>query len=250
MTPGLLVTLIIQVNTTVATNPITKTTFIDGAKMIDISNDTHNARLIWITPDSEKLIGKIARVSNPANEDNPDSTGLLKYLIKHRHWSPFEMASMCVEINTTRAIAAQILRHRSFSFQEFSQRYAPVTKLHVPELRRQDKTNRQNSTPDLDWDIVEQYQHNIECLYEVSQSMYLNMLDDGVAKECARAVLPMNTGTRMYMSGTIRSWMHYVDLRTSNGTQLEHMLIANEVLDILQKELPTISAAMWPDADA
>ena len=232
---------------TAATDRITNTICIDGVKMVDISSDIHNANLIWITPDSEKLIGKIARVSNPANEDNPDSKGLLKYLIKHRHWSPFEMASMCVEINTTRAIAAQILRHRSFSFQEFSQRYAPVTRLHMPDLRRQDTKNRQNSTPDLPEDLIQHYQTNIEVLYECAQSLYLNMLDDGVAKECARAVLPMNTGTRMYMSGTIRSWLHYVDLRTANGTQLEHMLIAEEVLGILQSKLPTIAAAMWPE---
>ena len=205
----------------------------------------HNAKLIWITPDAEKLVGKIARVSNPANEDNPDVSKLLKYLIKHKHWSPFEMASMCVEIKTTRAIAAQILRHRSFSFQEFSQRYAPASEIEMPLLRRQDDKNRQNSIDDLPTQTVEYYEKQIDDLYTTSLTLYESMIHSGVAKECARAVLPMNTVSRIYMSGTLRSWLHYVDLRGDNGTQLEHQSIARAIGEILDTEVPTIARAMW-----
>ena len=208
----------------------------------------HNAKLIWITPNAEQLIGKIARVSNPKNEDNPDSTKLLKYLIKHKHWSPFEMASMCVEIHTTRAISPQILRHRSFSFQEFSQRYAIPTDTFatvLPDLRRQDDTNRQNSIDDLPSETLEYYQDKIDEHFRESVNLYESLLHSGVAKECARSVLPINTVTRLYMSGTIRSWLHYVDLRGDNGTQKEHMAIARSVGEILDAELPNISRAMW-----
>ena len=208
----------------------------------------HSAKLIWITPDSEKLIGKIARVSNPANEDNPDATKLLKYLIKHKHWSPFECASMCVEIHTTRAISPQILRHRSFSFQEFSQRYAIPTDTFatvLPDLRRQDNKNRQNSIDDLPSETLEYYQGKIDEHFRESVNLYESLLHSGVAKECARSVLPINTVTRLYMSGTIRSWLHYVDLRGDNGTQKEHMSIARSVGEILDTELPNISRAMW-----
>ena len=205
----------------------------------------HDAKLVWITPDAEKLIGKIARVSNPDNEDNPEVTKLLKYLIKHKHWSPFEMASMCVEIKTTRAIAPQILRHRSFSFQEFSQRYAPAMDLELPTLRRQDTKNRQNSIDDLDPEMTELYERKIEEHFNSAQDLYEQLLDRGVAKECARAVLPLNTGTRLYMSGTIRSWLHYCDLRAWHGTQWEHTQIALNCMDILKEQVPTIAAAMW-----
>ena len=205
----------------------------------------HNAKLIWITPDAEKLVGKIARVSNPANEDNPDVSKLLKYLIKHKHWSPFEMASMCVEIKTTRAIAAQILRHRSFSFQEFSQRYAPASEIEMPLLRRQDEKNRQNSIDDLPAQTIEYYEKQIDDLYTTSMTLYESMIHSGVAKECARAVLPMNTVSRIYMSGTLRSWLHYIDLRGDNGTQLEHQSIARAIGEILDTEVPTIARAMW-----
>lgn len=205
----------------------------------------NSAKLIWITPDAEKLIGKIARVSNPANEDNPDVERLLKYLIKHKHWSPFEMASMCVEIETTRAIGAQILRHRSFSFQEFSQRYAVATETTVPQIRKQDESNRQNSTDDIAQATSEYYTQRIEDHFKNSMELYESMLHAGVAKECARAVLPLNTNTRMYMSGTIRSWLHYIDLRGDNGTQREHMSIARSIGNILADELPTIARAMW-----
>ena len=205
----------------------------------------HNAKLIWITPDAEKLVGKIARVSNPANEDNPDVSKLLKYLIKHKHWSPFEMASMCVEIKTTRAIAAQILRHRSFSFQEFSLRYAPATEIETPLLRRQDDKNRQNSIDDLPAQTIEYYESQIDDLYKSSMELYESMIHSGVAKECARAVLPLNTVSRIYMSGTLRSWLHYIDLRGDNGTQLEHQSIARAIGEILDTECPTIARAMW-----
>lgn len=208
----------------------------------------HSAKLIWVTPDAEKLIGKIARVSNPSNENNPDSTKLLKYLIKHKHWSPFEMASMCVEIHTTRAISPQILRHRSFSFQEFSQRYAIPTDTFAtvqPDLRRQDTSNRQNSIDDLPQETLEYYKNRIDELFRESVSLYESLLHSDVAKECARSVLPLNTVTRLYMSGTIRSWLHYVALRADNGTQKEHMQIAKSVGKILDEELPNISRAMW-----
>ena len=207
----------------------------------------HDAKLIWITPDAEKLIGKIARVSNPANEDNPDVVGLLKYLIRHKHWSPFEMASMCLEIQTTRAIAPQILRHRSFSFQEFSQRYAVAMDLELPHLRRQDVKNRQNSIDDLDSETTEFIEDRIGKHFRESEELYHYMLDKGVAKECARSVLPLNTTTRLYMSGTIRSWLHYIDLRSWHGTQWEHTQIALNALQIIKEQLPTIADAMWPN---
>ena len=206
----------------------------------------HNAKLVWITPDAEKLIGKIARVSNPKNEDNPNVEGLLKYLIKHKHWSPFEMASMCVEIETTRAISPQILRHRSFSFQEFSQRYAVAMELELPKLRRQDKTNRQNSIDDLSPAVQDLLQNQISDLFDESKFLYRKLLEHGVAKECARSVLPLNTTTRLYMSGTIRSWLHYCDLRAWHGTQWEHTKIALQCMQLLKDNVPLIANAMWP----
>jgi len=208
----------------------------------------HSAKLVWITPNAEALIGKIARVSNPSNEDNPEVEKLIKYLIKHKHWSPFEMASMCVQIDTTRAISPQILRHRSFTFQEFSQRYAIPTDTFatvLPELRRQDFDNRQNSIDDLEGETQEYYQQRIDDHFRESVRLYESLLHSGVAKECARSVLPINTVTKLYMSGTIRSWLHYVALRGDNGTQKEHMSIARSVGEILDTELPQISRAMW-----
>ena len=208
----------------------------------------HNAKLIWITPDAEALLGKIARVSNPKNENNPSVEKLLKYLIKHKHWSPFEMVSMCVEIHTTRAIAPQILRHRSFSFQEFSQRYAIPTDTFatvLPELRRQDTKNRQNSIDDLCSETREYYKQRIDDHFRESVNLYESLLHSGIAKECARSVLPLNTVTRLYMSGTVRSWLHYCDLRCANGTQEEHRQIADSVKNILTEQLPTIAHAMW-----
>ena len=205
----------------------------------------HTAKLIWITPDAEKLIGKIARVSNPANEDNPNVEGLIRYLIKHRHWSPFEMASMCVEIETTRAISPQILRHRSFSFQEFSQRYSQVQELTVPKLRSQDFKNRQNSRDDLPLETQQLWEEMIDNHNQQALALYEGLLEAGVAKECARDVLPTNAKTRLYMSGTIRSWLHYIDLRGANGTQAEHRQIALQVGEIIDTELPTVARAMW-----
>ena len=209
----------------------------------------HSAKLDWITPNAEKLIARIARVSNPKNENNDETAErLLKYCIKHKHWSVFEMASMCVEIHTTRAIAPQILRHRSFSFQEFSQRYAIPTDTFatvLPDLRRQDTKNRQNSIDDLPTETVEYYEQRMDDHFREAVTLYESLLHSGVAKECARAVLPLNTVTRLYMSGTIRSWLHYVDLRGDNGTQREHMQIARAVGEILATELPTVARAMW-----
>ena len=210
----------------------------------------HNAQLIWVTPDAESLIGKIARVSNPKNEDNPEVKNLLKYLIKHKHWSPFEMVSMCCEIHTTRAISPQVLRHRSFSFQEFSQRYAIPTDTFatvIPDLRRQDTANRQNSIDDLETERIEYYNKRIDDHFRQAVNLYESLLHSGVAKECARSVLPINTVTRLYMSGTIRSWLHYCDLRCGNGTQAEHRLIAESIKGILKEQLPVVSRAMWDD---
>ena len=205
----------------------------------------HTAELVWITPNAEALIAKIARVSNPNNENNPKYEKLIRYLIEHKHWSPFEMASMCVEIKTTRAIAAQILRHRSFSFQEFSQRYSEAIDAHVPQLRRQDKKNRQNSIDDLDVGLKMDFQERIDNLYDDSFDLYNDMIAHGVAKECARSVLPLNTETRLYMSGTIRSWLHYVDLRADDDTQLEHRAIASGIGEILASEVRSVARAMW-----
>jgi thymidylate synthase (FAD) len=208
----------------------------------------HSAKLVWITPNAESLVGKIARVSNPNNEDNPEVERLIKYLIKHKHWSPFEMASMCVQIDTTRAISPQILRHRSFTFQEFSQRYAIPTDTFatvLPKLRRQDYDNRQNSIDDLETETQEYYKQRIDDHFREAVRLYESLLHSGVARECARSVLPINTVTKLYMAGTIRSWLHYVDLRGDNGTQAEHMSIAESVRDILQNEVPTIARAMW-----
>ena len=208
----------------------------------------HSAKLVWITPNAESLVGKIARVSNPNNEDNPEVEKLIKYLIKHKHWSPFEMASMCVQIDTTRAISPQILRHRSFTFQEFSQRYAIPTDTFatvLPDLRRQDHDNRQNSIDDLENETQQYYEQRIDDHFREAVRLYESLLHSGVARECARCVLPINTVTRLYMSGTIRSWLHYVDLRGDNGTQAEHMKIARSVGEILDTEVPIIARAMW-----
>ena len=207
----------------------------------------HTVKLVSITPDAQGLIAYCARVSNPANQNNTETAPrLLRYLIKHRHWSPFEMANMVVEIKTTRAIAAQILRHRSFSFQEFSQRYAAVQSIPQPPLlRRQDVDNRQNSIDDIP--LAEQYgwQDQIEEHYASSYALYDSLLDAGIAKECAREVLPLGSETTLYMNGTIRSWLHYVDLRSGPETQLEHRSVALGVKDLLKKELPDVYEAMW-----
>ena len=203
--------------------------------------------LISVTPDAEKHIAYVARVSNPKNQDNENFAGLLKYCIKHGHWSIFEQAFMTLEIETTRGIAAQILRHRSFTYQEFSQRYADsnlLGEVELPELRRQDTKNRQNSTDDLDPEVVEKLNKQMNTLFSSAFSLYNQMLEKGVAKECARFVLPLATPTRIYMSGSVRSWIHYIDLRSAHGTQKEHMDIANEAKSIFVEQFPSIAEAM------
>ena len=204
--------------------------------------------LITVTPDAEKHIAYCARVSNPNNQNNESIAGLLKYCIKHQHWSIFEQAFMTLEIETTRGLAAQILRHRSFTYQEFSQRYAESTALgdiELPELRRQDDKNRQNSIDDLDPKVVDKLNRQMNTLFTSAYSLYNQMLEEGVAKECARFVLPLATPTRLYMSGTVRSWLHYIELRSGHGTQKEHKEIANECKSIFSEQFPTIAAAMW-----
>ena len=204
-------------------------------------------KLVSITPDAEQMMAYIARVSNPANQENEKYAGLLKYCIKHNHWSVFEQSSMTVEIETTRAIAAQILRHRSFTFQEFSQRYADTKLLEavvLPELRRQDSKNRQNSIDDLDPEVVDKLNKQMKTLFSSSSALYNQMLECGVAKECARMVLPLCTPTRIYMTGSCRSWIHYINLRTGHGTQKEHMEIAQECKNIFSKEYPVVSSAL------
>ena len=205
------------------------------------------ARLISITPDAEKTMAYIARVSNPANQENDNYSGLLKYCIKHNHWSVFEQSTMTVEIETTRAIAAQILRHRSFTYQEFSQRYADAKLLEtieLPELRRQDNKNRQNSIDDLDPKIVDKLNAQMNTLFSSAFSLYNQMLEEGVAKECARMVLPLCTPTRIYMTGSCRSWIHYIDLRSANGTQKEHQDIALECKEIFTQVFPDVAEAL------
>jgi|TARA_B100000035_G_scaffold26703_1_gene20865 thymidylate synthase (FAD) len=207
-----------------------------------------NARLISITPDAEETMGYIARVSNPANQDNPKVSGLLKYCIKHNHWSVFEQATMTLELETTRAIAAQVLRHRSFTYQEFSQRYADSSLLAdtipLPELRRQDDKNRQNSIDDLDPFVVQSLELQMKTLFDSSMALYQQMLGRGVAKECARMVLPLCTPTKIYMTGSCRSWIHYINLRTANGTQKEHMNLAEDCKKIFIEQFPTVAEAL------
>ena len=212
-----------------------------------------NVQLVTVTPDAEKLMGYVARVSNPNNQDNPKVAGLLKYCVNHQHWSVFEQAFMTLEISTTRAIAAQILRHRSFTFQEFSQRYADSSllgfdKIPMPELRRQDTKNRQNSIDDLDAFEVQTLEIQMKTLFDSSLALYQQMLERGVAKECARNVLPLCVPTKIYMTGSCRSWIHYISLRSANGTQKEHMEVANACKDIFIEQFPTVSEALeWTD---
>ena len=204
-------------------------------------------KLVSVTPDAEQLMAYIARVSNPSNQDNEKYSGLLKYCIKHNHWSVFEQSTMTLEIETTRAIAAQILRHRSFTFQEFSQRYAASTALgdiELPELRKQDLKNRQNSTDDLDPEMVETLNRQMITLFSSAKALYTQMLEDGVAKECARMVLPLCTPTRIYMTGSCRSWIHYINLRSAHGTQKEHMVIAEACRKVFTEQFPAVSEAL------
>ena len=207
-----------------------------------------NVSIVSVSPDAEKHMAYCARVSNPNNQENDNYAGLLKYCIKHQHWSIFEQAFMTLEINTTRGLAAQILRHRSFTFQEFSQRYADTnlldTNIPLPELRRQDTKNRQNSIDDIPEDQSKMLLGRIQNYFNEGLDLYNELLREGIAKECARFVLPLATPTRIYMSGSVRSWVHYIDLRSGHGTQKEHMDIANACKTIFTEQFPTVSAAL------
>ena len=205
-------------------------------------------KLVTVTPKAEETMGYVARVSNPNNQDNPNVAGLLKYCIKHQHWSVFEQAHMTVEIETTRGLAAQILRHRSFTFQEFSQRYASTnlldTMICVPDLRSQDLKNRQNSNDDIPVEKRDALQAKIAVHFSDAMDLYNELLNEGVAKECARFVLPLATPTKLYMTGSVRSWMHYIELRSSHGTQKEHMQIAELCRQQFICEFPIIADAL------
>ena len=207
-----------------------------------------DVKFVSITPDAEKMMAYIARVSNPSNQQNEKYAGLLKYCIKHNHWSVFEQSSMTLEIETTRGLAAQILRHRSFTFQEFSQRYADTklldTEIPVPDLRSQDTKNRQNSNDDIPQEKKEEYQALIARHFEDSMNLYNALLSEGVAKECARFVLPLATPTRLYMTGSCRSWIHYINLRSAHGTQREHMDVVEKARSIFTEQFPSVSEAL------
>ena len=208
----------------------------------------NSVKLVTVTPEAEKTMGYVARVSNPNNQENPNVAGLLKYCIKHNHWSVFEQAHMTVEIETTRGLAAQILRHRSFTYQEFSQRYADSSLLGntipLPALRRQDEKNRQNSIDDIDPLTQQDFEIKMQRHFVDGMKLYKEMLDNGIAKECARFVLPLATPTRLYMTGSVRSWIHYIDLRSAHGTQKEHMDIANAVRDVFVEQFPICAEAL------
>tara|TARA_Y100001970_G_scaffold55238_1_gene69978 strand:- start:1291 stop:1929 length:639 start_codon:yes stop_codon:yes gene_type:complete len=208
-------------------------------------------KLVSVTPDAEKTMAYIARVSNPKNQDNPSIGGLLSYCIQHQHWSVFEQSTMTLEIETTRAIAAQILRHRSFTFQEFSQRYADTNliaeKIPIPALRKQDLKNRQNSTDDLDEFVKQDIEMTITAHFNQAEKLYKRMLEAGVAKECARMVLPLATPTRLYMTGSCRSWIHYINLRSAHGTQKEHMDIAEGCRKVFTEQFPIVSKTLLWD---
>ena len=208
----------------------------------------NSVKLVTVTPEAEKTMGYVARVSNPNNQENPEVAGLLRYCIKHNHWSVFEQAHMTLEIETTRAIAAQILRHRSFTYQEFSQRYADSSMLstHIPmfEFRRQDTKNRQNSIDDIDEFTQQELQIAVQRFFSEAMDLYQQMLRLGIAKECARMVLPLATPTRIYMTGSCRSWIHYIDLRSAHGTQKEHMDIANNAKRVFCEQFPICAEAL------
>ena len=207
-----------------------------------------NVELVSVTPDAEQHMAYVARVSNPKNQDNEKFAGLLKYCIQHGHWSVFEQAHMTVEIETTRGLAAQILRHRSFTYQEFSQRYADSSLLGdtipLPELRRQDTKNRQNSIDDVDQFVKQDFELKMQRHFVDGMKLYKEMLDAGIAKECARFVLPLATPTKLYMTGSCRSWIHYINLRSGHGTQKEHMDIANECKRIFSEQFPVVAEAL------
>jgi len=207
-----------------------------------------SVKLVSVTPDAEQTMAYVARVSNPNNQENPNYAKLLGYCIKHNHWSVFEQSFMTLEIETTRGLAAQILRHRSFTYQEFSQRYADSSLLSetipLPELRRQDTKNRQNSIDDIDPFVKQKYEMLMQDHFRDAMALYQTMLDEGIAKECARFVLPLATPTRLYMSGSCRSWIHYIQLRSANGTQKEHMDIAEACKKIFSEQFPTVAEAL------
>lgn len=208
----------------------------------------NNVKLISVTPDAEKHMAYCARVSNPNNQENEKFSGLLKYCVKHQHWSIFEQAYMTLELNTTRGIAAQVLRHRSFTYQEFSQRYADSSLLAktipLPELRRQDTKNRQNSIDDIDPFKRQKFEMLMQQHFTQAMDLYQRMLDEGIAKECARFVLPLACPTKIYMTGSVRSWIHYIDLRSANGTQKEHMDLALGAKEIFCEQFPAVAEAM------
>tara|TARA_B100000700_G_C14850755_1_gene763816 strand:- start:8 stop:640 length:633 start_codon:yes stop_codon:yes gene_type:complete len=206
-----------------------------------------SVEFITATPDAEKTMAYVARVSNPKNQTNENFENLIKYCINHEHWSVFEQAYMTLQIETNRGIAAQILRHRSFTFQEFSQRYSNSTQLGdipIPELRKQDAKNRQNSTSDLAKDLMQKFEKKIKIQFDQNKNLYEEMLASGIAKECARFVLPLATPTKIYMTGSCRSWIHYISLRSAHGTQKEHMTIANECKTIFINHFPTVASAL------
>ena len=207
-----------------------------------------SVKLISVTPDAEKMMAYVARVSNPNNQENPNYAKLLGYCIKHNHWSVFEQAFMTLELETTGGVAAQVLRHRSFTYQEFSQRYADSSMLadQIPmfDLRRQDTKNRQNSIDDIDPFVKQEFEIRIRRHFDEAMVLYQSMLDAGVAKECSRFVLPLATPTRIYMSGSCRSWIHYINLRTANGTQKEHMDLAEGCKKVFIEQFPTCAEAL------
>jgi thymidylate synthase (FAD) len=208
----------------------------------------NNVKLISVTPDAEKIIAYCARVSNPKGQDSENISKLLKYCIDHKHWSIFEMSHLTLEINTTRGLAAQILRHRSFSFQEFSQRYSDASLLNeeIPlfDLRSQDNKNRQNSLDNISDEVRFKWNSKIREHFAIAKSLYDDMLKDGIAKECARFLLPLATPTRLYMSGSLRSWITYISLREKNGTQKEHIDIAKQCKIIFNEQFPIISNSL------
>tara|TARA_R110000796_G_scaffold10656_3_gene35341 strand:+ start:9926 stop:10543 length:618 start_codon:yes stop_codon:yes gene_type:complete len=200
-----------------------------------------NVKLVWATPDAERLIAYMARVSNPENQDNPSIDKLLQYLIKHQHWSPFEMVNVCMEIEVTRDIARQMLRHRSFSFQEFSQRYAVANDYETSDVRLQDTKNRQNSFATEDRELRRWWHDSQNSLIAQVRGLYGAALNNGIAKEVARKLLPEGlTMSRMYMNGTLRSWMHYVDIRCDEATQKEHRDVADKCKAVLKTQFPSL----------
>lgn len=217
-------------------------------KVNEVVEQMNSVKLISVTPDAEKLMAYCARVSNPSNQENPNYAKLLKYCIDHQHWSIFEQAFMTIEIETSRGLAAQILRHRSFTFQEFSQRYADTSLLadEIPlfELRRQDTKNRQNSIDDISDELRSKWGVKIREHFAKGKAIYDGMIQDGIAKECARFILPLATPTKLYMSGSVRSFIHWIQLRSANGTQKEHMIIANKAKEIFKSQFPITAEAL------